>query len=97
LAAGIGRARARGQPRHSYAAGPITEGIRAAYRLFAELATDVTTPMGRPRASYAITIGTPACWDAARANDLAEAPNASRSKPDHVLIDVGLDKPAASR
>lgn len=79
----------------SESAGPVTEGIATAWRLFAELAKEPAEPDGPlPRYLYVITDRTPASWDASAVGDL-ETTRATlgEPKPECLLIDVGLEKP----
>ncbi|MBX7102579.1 MAG: BatA domain-containing protein [Gemmataceae bacterium] len=80
----------------SEAAGPVTDGILAAYRLYQELATESADPDGPPpRLLYVFTDRAPACWDNSRSADIEAARAAlGDPKPESLLIDVGLDKPA---
>jgi Aerotolerance regulator N-terminal len=76
-------------------AGPVTDGVATAYRMFAELAADKKDGDDvPPRFIYAVTDRTPACWDQTRSTDLsAMRDKLGEPKIEHVLVDVGLDKP----
>lgn len=77
-------------------AGPLADPMTTAYRLFAELQRE--QPEGEEAAArflYAVTDRTPASWDVGRNKDLAAARDRVGGPPiHHLLIDVGIDKPA---
>jgi hypothetical protein len=77
-------------------AGPVTDGLASAYRLLGELTGESADPDGPPpRQIVVITDRTPASWDTTRGGELEAGLTAlGDPKPDLLLIDVGLDKPA---
>jgi len=78
------------------AAGPLTDSLATAYRLFAELEREQSQGDDSPaRFLYVVTDRTPAGWDVSRNKDLAAARDRVGGPPiNHLLIDVGFDKPA---
>jgi hypothetical protein len=76
-------------------AGPVTDGIATAYRMFAEYAAEQRDGDHTPqRFIYLLTDRTPACWDTTRSTDLnAMRDKLGEPKIEQMLIDLGLDKP----
>lgn len=76
-------------------AGPLTDSLAAAYRLFEEQQTkNADTGDVSPRYLYVFTDRTPACWDVSRTKDVVGLRDrAGEPKIQHVMIDVGVEKP----
>src|SRR5262245_5424142 len=79
----------------SAGAGPLTDSVATAYRLFEELARNSSEGADQPpRFLYVFTDRTPACWDVSRTKDLVTMRDRTGDpKIQHVMIDVGVDKP----
>lgn len=80
----------------SAGAGPLTDPVSTAYRLFEEAAKQAGEGEDMPpRLLYVFTDRTPASWDVTRTKDIvALRDRLGEPKVQHVMIDVGVDKPA---